>query len=335
MNWEARIDEVAAYLTREFRVEDRAALEILLAALAPCPRTRSLWLVLETNWFARDCAPAWFSFGESWVPRSLAQIRARTPWRGIETIINELLDEPDQDRLFVEPDFERLGNYSRCSNSLFILDRALRVRTVEHRTFTALLSLDKREEERRAAQLSALVNGVMRDRVGARSPDPPQFVEPPHFAYYTELVQRLSPWFRDWAILVQAFGLLAVRHAWLFGRTATDATDVAVLARAAADCVPPWVGKAVRHLLDHGPSKAHVMEKVMGLEQKAVRTRQGAHFELTRLRRKGLVRWSPRKLDWSLVEEHRRGMEEVISGRAFGHLLVTEPSAKLSLIFVQ
>jgi hypothetical protein len=40
-------------------MEDRAALEILLSALVPTPRTPALWLVAEPNWFLRDCAPAW------------------------------------------------------------------------------------------------------------------------------------------------------------------------------------------------------------------------------------------------------------------------------------
>jgi len=39
IDWSARIDELAFQLATQYRMEDRAALEILLSALIPCRRT--------------------------------------------------------------------------------------------------------------------------------------------------------------------------------------------------------------------------------------------------------------------------------------------------------
>jgi hypothetical protein len=57
-------------------MEDRTALEILLSALVPCPRTPALWLIIETNWYSRRCDNAWFAFGGEWAPYSLGELRS-------------------------------------------------------------------------------------------------------------------------------------------------------------------------------------------------------------------------------------------------------------------
>ena len=319
IDWTARVDAVIALLAAEYRMDDREAAEILLASLVECPRTRSLWLVIETNWYSRYCEYAWFSFGQTWIPRSLAQIRARTPWREIEAMVTELLDQPEMERLFVEPDFERYPSYSRVSNALFILDRALRVRTIHRRApAAAQLALDEREEERRADLVSAAVRSLVEVPAGARGDVPPRFQEPANFIYYAELVHRLSPWFRDWQTLVKALGLLAVRHAHLYGRKETSDDDYRVMARAAGDSVPPWIAKAIGMLLKQ-PARFTAIEKHMLLEEKKHRSGHGAYQELGRLRRNGLIQWNQQKMEWRLVEEHRAGLEAVLSGRAFGY----------------
>ena len=95
IDWSARIDDLCDKLSREYTIEDRTAVEILLAGLVNCPRTASCWLVLETNWFARESLNAWFSFGELWVPCSLPRLRVRSPWREIESETREWLDSLD------------------------------------------------------------------------------------------------------------------------------------------------------------------------------------------------------------------------------------------------
>ena len=74
-------------------------LELLLSALVNCPRTASPWLILETNWYSRDCQDAWFAFGGHWTPCSLARLRARSSWRDIER------------EMTVYPAFSQQGQY--------------------------------------------------------------------------------------------------------------------------------------------------------------------------------------------------------------------------------
>ena len=100
IDWSARLDDLAFHLATQYRMEDRAALEILLSALVPTPRTSALWLVLETNWFSRDCQRAWFSFGETWLPQSLPLLRTMRP-RKANQLLAKWLVEPAGPRLFV------------------------------------------------------------------------------------------------------------------------------------------------------------------------------------------------------------------------------------------
>jgi|SRR5215475_1877755 len=317
IDWSQRIDELAVCLSREYRMEDRAALEILLSALVPCPRTANLWIVLETNFYGRNCNPGWFSLGETWSPVSLSQIRTRHPWREIEAMVKELLDT-EEEHLFIEPDFERYPMFSRISNSLFVLDRSLRLRAVTPRTpGDHLMVVDQREQERITDQVNAYTRAVILDPAESRPADPPKFHEPAHFAYTIELVERLSPWFRDWTTLARNFPLLAVRHAWLYGRSETGPEDLALLARMAHDSIPPWIETAIRILLE-GPGTPARLEKAMGLEEKTRRSGHGAHRELIRLRRRGLIQWNQQKFHWRLREEHRQGLSQLIEGTAFG-----------------
>ena len=256
IDWDARIAELAATLERDYAMSDREAVEILLAALVNCPRTPSTWLVLETNWYARRCTDAWFSFGESWTPETLPRLRARSPWREIEAEINQWLENPSDDHLFVEPDYERYPRFHRLTQARYLLQRTLRIRARSKRIGEPLYSLDKYAQERRADELAAATRFVLEDRAQARPTDLPRFLEPPDYLYHVELIQRLAPWYEDWNTLVRSFALIAVRRAYLFGRTETNAEDNAAMARIARDSVPPWISKALWVLLD-GVAEPH------------------------------------------------------------------------------
>jgi hypothetical protein len=318
LDWSARLDDLMDFLKREYAVEDRQAVEILLAA-GPlnCPRTPTVWMILEVPWYARECRDGWFSFGEQWLPYSLAQLRVRSPWRLVETRMNEWLEAPNEERLFIEPDYDRYPMFHRLTQARDLLQRALRLRVPTERVAIPLRAIDQRAKDRRADELAALAGRVLEDRVGARPQDPPVFHQPPNFLYHLELVERLSPWFRDWNLLVEAFAALAVRRAYLEARTETGPEEIRALARVAADSVPPWISKAVRTLLE-GPAAALRLERMMGLEEKSRRSGHGAHRELVRLHRSGIIRWNPQRMHWAIVEEHRHGLADVIQGRAFG-----------------
>lgn len=317
LDWTSRIDDLADKLRREYSIDDRPAIEVLLSALVNCPRTPSCWLILETNWYARECLEAWFSFGEQWIPCSLPRLRVRSPWRAIEAEMAEMLDAPSDERLFVEPDYERYPRFHRLTQAQYLLQRSLRIRTRSARAADPLQSLDKYTQDRRTDDLAAATRYVLEDRVQARPQDPPRFLEPPNFLYHVELLQRLAPWYPDWQILVKAFALVAVRRAHLYGRTETNAEDNQAMARVLRDSIPPWIAKAFGLLLE-GPSKTQTLEKHMALEEKSRRSGHGAHRELVRLRRNGLVRWNQKGQTWNVVDSHRDGIRAALENRAFG-----------------
>ena len=317
LNWASRIDDLADKLAREYTIDDRPAIEVLLSALVNCPRTPSSWLILETNWYSRDCLEAWFSFGEHWIPCSLPRLRGRGPkWREVEAETQEWLDNPSDERLFVEPDYERYPRFDRLSQAQFLLNRSLRIRTRSARAADPLRSLDKYNQDRRTDELNAATRYVLEDRVQARPQDPPRFIEPPNFLYHVELIQRLAPWYSDWHTLVKAFALLAVRRAFLFGRAETDESDNQAMARVLRDSIPPWIAKALRLLLE-GPSKRQTIEKHMQLEEKSQRSKHGARRELVRLHRNGLIQFNKLARHWTIAENHREGIRAALESRTF------------------
>lgn len=317
IDWSARIDELADKLAREYAMPDRPALDILLSSLLDCPRTPAVWLILETNWFSRECLDAWFSLGETWLPQSLPRLRARAPWRLIEAEIQGWLDEPSNPRLFIEPDYERYPYFHRLTQGQFLLQRSLRVRARTARSADPLRSLDIRNQDRRKDELAAAADLVLADRVNSRPENPPTFRQPTNFLYHLETLQRLAPWYPDWDLFVRSFAALAVRHAHLYNRRETGPEDIRAIARVAADSIPPWIAKALR-VLAQGPSKTNTIEVAMCLEDKTRRSGHGAHRELVRLRRKGAVHWEGGgKMHWKLKDEHRDAIVAILEGRAF------------------
>jgi len=43
----------------------------------------------------------------------------------------------------------------------------------------------------------------------------------------------------------------------------------------------------------------------------------GTTAELYRLRRRGLIHWRPKRLEWAIVAQHAAGMCELVTGEAF------------------
>lgn len=317
LDWTSRIDDLMAFLKQEYAVEDRQAVEILLSAgLLSCSRVPVVWMILEHDWYSRECAEGWFSFGEQWLPYSLATLRARSPWRLIEARMAEWLDAANEERLFIEPDYERYPRFHRLTQAQDMLQRTLRIRVRTQRVANPLRAIDRVAKERRADELAAISSRILEDRVQARPLDPPAFRHPPNFIYHLELLQRLSPWYRDWNTLVEIFGALAIRRAYLEARTETGPEEVAALARVVADSIPPWIVKALRRLLE-GPADPLPLERIMALGEERRRSGHGAHGELVRLHRSGIIFWHRKIMRWAIVEEHRQGLTDVINGRAF------------------
>jgi hypothetical protein len=56
----------------------------------------------------------------------------------------------------------------------------------------------------------------------------------------------------------------------------------------------------------------------MGLEDGSRRSGHGAHRELVRLRRSGLIQWNKQARHWTIAETHQEGIRAALEGRIFG-----------------
>jgi hypothetical protein len=316
IDWGARLDELNFFLHAAYKVDDPKAVAILLSALIDCPRTQPVSLILETNWGFPDCRGAWFSFGETWNPQSLGQLRSMRP-RNANQAIAAWLNRPAEGSLFIEPDWERLHNWRRISQIPFLLGRSLRLRSVPT-PHGATLPVDEQRERQRNDQLRALTADILQDRVGARPINPPSWVEPPNFLYYAELAYRLSGWHQDWGQTASALRTLAVHHAYLYGRRETDEGDWNLLARVAKDMIPPWVQRAVQYLSStpNHQAETRVLAREMRLDP-------SHHAECVRLCNRGLFTYNQSAQIWGLAPEHIRGITDVVAGRALQPLGTT------------
>jgi hypothetical protein len=315
IDWGARLDDLDHFLATQYRVQDRLAVEILLSALIDCPRTPALWTVLETNYYSRDCRRAWFAFDGSWRPRSLGAIRGNRP-RNLHRDLTEWLEDSSS-RLLVEPDFERPQSIRHLAELPFLLGKCLRIRA---RTAVTGLTqpVDERMGELRAEQLAEFSRRVLEDPIGG-----PQTRR----GGRSRRVSCIPPNSRSACAAsigigvscVICCGSWAVRHAYLHGRSEVAQEDWQVLARVGRDTVPPWIARAIEHLNaapDHHGSHL-VLARAMRIDSDDKEAATYAKEELGRLRKAGLIEWSPKHKAWALVPEHAAGVYSVIAGRAF------------------
>jgi hypothetical protein len=208
------------------------------------------------------------------------------------------LEGPEQERLFLEPEWEKNPVFTR-KLSKFLHDRSLHLRHVMMRTNKPIQVLDQIQKKLRQENLQYLTRKVLEDPTESRPVNPPKFTEPENFLYHAELVERLSPWYRDWDILTTSIASLAVRHAYLLGREETNDEDLKILGRVARDSIPVWIARCI-HRLAAGPAKPAQLEQEMRLE--------GSQHEIRRLFDKNMIVWNRKFLRWELNEEHRAGI---------------------------
>lgn len=304
-------------LNRDYKIEDRQAVEILLSAQVICPRTPAMWMVIETNWYSRQTEDAWFAFGTAvWTPWSFPGLRVFRPWRQRYQILAEIFEDSEMERLFVESDWERFPHADRVPGALELLDRSLRIRCLTGRGTVPLMTLDFNELQRRRDLLSAATRMVLEDPAGDRPQNPPKFVAPPNLLYHAELLQRLCPWFRDWNVLLRNLSILAIRHAYLLGRDETNEEDWRLMARVAADSIPPWVRKATEALLIE-PTSPQRIQRLMNLYEATKRSGHGAYAETRRLAKGDLIHYRNRGNCWEINEKHRRTIDLLLNQKAF------------------
>lgn len=316
IDWDAHIDDLMHLLSVQHAINDRLAIEVLLSAAIACPRTCASWIILETPWHDRRFENAWFGLGGNiWRPTPLKKMRS-TGSAKFKAIVDQWL-EGDEAHLFIEPECERYVGCCFLSEAPLVQLRSLRIRVPTTRNAGVLRTLDWHARQREDDKVRACVETILEDRIGARPDDPPKFIQPPWFLFYAELLQRLNPWFIDWRVLLITLAGIAVRHAYLHGLTETGPQQSAVLARVAADSIPPWIANALCMLLDKGLTPTGSLIMSMGLRTSG-NPKYGALHELHRLRQNGII--DAKRDEWFIIGEFREGIEFLLTGRAFGML---------------
>jgi hypothetical protein len=232
IDYSERIDEVCYLLSSEWNMQDREAVEILLASQLPMARFKYPWLILETQCYSFDMSAAWFNLGGD-TAVSLPQFRVKRPRAGNEDITRVLADR-ERPALFIEPNFEGPSNpHYKLVMMPYLTQNCLRVRS----------RYPKAPPIRpgRLGVLAAAVKSVMDNRW--REPEKDEGAVP-WLLYYAEILQRLSETQRDWSTLVENLIALAHRRAYLFNR-GVDSTDWQAVLRVMRDSVPIVTGKII------------------------------------------------------------------------------------------
>ena len=322
IDWNARIDDLMAVLERDWNIADRQTVEILLAAMIDLPRIPAPWIILETPWTDWNSEYGWFSFGNLWPTYSLDKLRRRRANSETQQMIADWLDDRKTARLFVEPEWNVYWKWTRMKTFDFLVQRSLRLRTALPKTDLALRTLDSQDGLNLAAEIAFYARKILHDPSNARHPAPPKLRHvPDNFLFHIELVQKMSPWFPQFNLLATGLGSIAVRRAYLFGRTETDASDFETIARLAADTVPVWTTMAFERLCCGPAHQDELLKIITPYRKDKLKTGTTNQYltELLRLQHEGLFyrRKDVKTWPWTLRPEHATAMRDIIDGLAF------------------
>lgn len=323
IDWNGRIDDLMSFLDREWKISDRDVVEMLLAAMVDCPRTPPLWVVLETPWYDVETRHAWFSFGGLVETASLPRMRRIGFHSEAMDTAQRWLNDP-KPLVLVEPEWDKFWTANRLPQYEFVQQRALRLRTPLPKTDIAFRTLDSEDGLKLAAELAHYARKCVSDPTRDRSPNPPKFRLPPDLCYHLELVQKMSPFYRDWNLVAAMVGGMAVRRAHLYGRTETDEDDMRVISRLMADMIPVWVAILIERLCC-GPVRTANLYRTMGMGMIGSYRIKRAAIEVFRLFAEGVIMRRKEHDTWTYNERHVMAMRNVIDG--FGGL----PQARKTL----
>lgn len=234
IDYSERVEEVAQVLSHEYAVEDRAAVEILLAARLDCGLPYP-WLIVETPYYRLDPGAAWFAqiYQDAY---PLPLLRTMRPRRS-NVEIQDMLRERERARLFIEPNWELpMTTAYQFRMWPYLLQECVRLRTPYPRTLLV--------EQRAALLLKQAVDRALDSRFREGKAEPAQ--PPRSLPYWCELLQRLAPSLRDWDCLLTNLCALAGRRAYLFNRH-VDSTDWEAISRVMRDSIPVWSAEIVGH----------------------------------------------------------------------------------------
>lgn len=222
-----RIAELHNWLEARYGQRDRQATEVLLSQLLSrdVSRTRSPWIVLETDYPNRDTADAWFSFGGEYKPqpRSLATARVCRAQRCEAILLNWLAERrTGTPALFVEAEWRRLPASGHGAKLMMVthsygalLAQCIRLRCAHPKGDHAV----RMEREQDAQELARLTRRVLyndyRNDTAALAATM-QNPAPGSLFYWCELVQKAAPLQGDWETLTGGLATIARNIALLY-----------------------------------------------------------------------------------------------------------------------
>ena len=249
IDFHSRVDALADFLATEYRIIDRGAIDILLAAQLPLPHLPFPWIIIETAWDALDTTSAWFTFGGILPCGSLNEMRASRPRVGLDRIrawreasgMGELSQRP---LVFVESSFERPLFIKRTVVEYKpFVQQFIRLRTL-HPKSGANLVLSANHASAKVEKLKSLTYDVIDCQF--RDPVPAAPAVPIDFLYWCELAYKLNGGGRRviWETLINQCAQAVIRRAYLYNREVEPA-DWSVAGRLLADSIPWWTMRTV------------------------------------------------------------------------------------------
>jgi hypothetical protein len=286
IDYAARVEELLEFVGLEYKIFDRQAIEILLAAQLPIAGLPHPWMILETGWYSLDTGSAWFTFGNTVDCPALPRLRIDRPRTSIRKINRweepPLLERPPM--FFIEPHgaippkpHRRFTNYRAFVNPM------IRLRVPLPKT-AANLVLDPSREIHRIQRYGYLTKLA----IDCRFRDPvPSCTPPRNFLYWAELASKLrydEAWDHrftptpavPWEELINQTAQAVLRRAYLFNRPVEDA-DWKVAARLMADNIPLWTW---RMILEIGNSEGGYITAVRARKTAGLRPRDFQKFML-------------------------------------------------------
>lgn len=220
-----RIRELHDCLSGMFSQHDHQSADIILAChLHPdVTLAKRPWLILETDYPARDTFDAWFAFGGEIAARSLVTPRLMR-LDPCDRLMGSWIDnrhDPAEPGLFVEPEWRKptvhggVKKYIWSHFYAILMAQCVRLRVAHPRSDQGM-RIDRTADKLELARLARRVlDSDHRDPSLARQIA--ASAAPASFLYWCELLQRLAPWQTDWEALTGALAGIARGVAILYG----------------------------------------------------------------------------------------------------------------------
>jgi hypothetical protein len=314
IDFAARVEDVDGILRSRYGVDDKIAVEIILAAWMEAQKLPYPWLVIETRHYSRDLdsvdSTPWFlfGFGSRWPlagsPETLSAC-ASIPYfrtlraRKVDEIFDRELSVRQRPLLWIEPEYDTPPPMKRYGQESW---EQLNQATVRLRMLHPLLNRQLPSER---LELNQAARQAMDPRF--RPAEPEQKPLPGSLLYWLELLHKISGRQRSWEDLVRNFSGLIGRLHWL---------DPEIdwrkhCARVIRDSVPYWTAEIIRVL--HQPDVFEKISRNVMHRTPAYTRLRVIRTELRRLQSTGMLKRAQGSFYWALSEPHRQNILQMVS----------------------